>query len=208
MKELNYPKKAKFKEKRRILINAKTLNKRITQLGKKITEDYKGKELTIICVLKGAVYFFADLSRKIRLNANVEFIRASSYEGENSSGKVNFKFKLNEPVTGKNILIIEDIVDTGVTLKAILEYFKEQNPNTLKLCVLLDKPERRKVNDVKADYVGFAISNRFIVGYGLDFDEKYRNLHSIECIVRSEEECTQVDKEREEIEHQFVHFSC
>ena len=204
MKGSNYPKKAKFKEKRKVLINEKTLKTRIIQMAKEITEDYKGKELTIICILKGAVYFFTDLSRRIKLDTNIEFIRASSYEGENSSGKVDFKVKLDQPVTGKDVLIVEDIIDTGVTLEAVLMYLKEQNPNTLKLCVLLDKPERRIAHNVKADYVGFIIPNRFVVGYGLDLDEKNRNLPSIECIVRTEEECAQVDKDREEIEHKLL----
>ena len=204
MKGSNYPKKAKFKEKRKVLINEKTLKTRITQMAKEITKDYKGKELTIICILKGAVYFFTDLSRRIKLDTNIEFIRASSYEGENSSGKVDFKVKLDQPVTGKDVLIVEDIIDTGVTLEAVLMYLKEQNPNTLKLCVLLDKPERRIAHNVKADYVGFTIPNRFVVGYGLDLDEKNRNLPSIECIVRTEEECAQVDKDREEIEHKLL----
>ena len=173
-------------KKRKILINEEELQNRITQLAKQITTEYEGKELTFICVLKGAMFFFTDLTRQIDLDMTMEVIRVSSYQGENSTGKVDFKLGLDEPVTGKDVIVVEDIVDTGRTLTEVMKYLKAQNPQSIKLCSLLDKPDRRVENELAVDYVGFTIPNYFVIGYGLDYDEKYRNLPSIEYIVDEE----------------------
>ena len=175
-------------EKKEVLINEKILQERIKQLAQEITEDFKGESLTMICILKGSLYFFADLSRRIDLDTELEFIRVSSYEGEKSTGKIKFLLDLDEPVTGKNVVVVEDIIDTGHTLSNLIKHLEGQKPKSLKLCTLLDKPERREVDDVKVDYVGFTIPNRFVIGYGLDLDQKYRNLPEINCIINDGEE--------------------
>lgn len=192
-----------FTEKREVLINKEMLVKRVAQLADQITSEYWGKKVTFICIMKGAVYFFTDLTRHVRLETEMEFIRAKSYSDEESTGKVEFKWELDNPVTGKDVIVVEDIIDTGETLAKTLDYLEEQHPNTLKLCVLLDKPERRKVEGIKVDYIGFTIPDRFVIGYGLDLNEKYRNLPSIECIVRSEEEMFKVKKEKEDLKFQL-----
>ena len=175
-------------EKKEVLINEKILQERIKQLAQEITEDFKGESLTMICILKGSLYFFADLSRRIDLDTELEFIRVSSYEGEKSTGKIKFLLDLDEPVTGKNVVVVEDIIDTGHTLSSLIKHLEKQKPKSLKLCTLLDKPERREVDDVKVDYVGFTIPNRFVIGFGLDLDQKYRNLPEIKCIINDGEE--------------------
>lgn len=158
------------------LIDEKELQKRITEMGMQITKDYKGKEIILICVLKGSVYFTVDLSKRIENKVKLEFIQVSSYgSGTVSSGNIQMKLDLKESIEGKDVIVIEDIIDTGRTLKFLLEYLKSKNPNSIKLCTLLDKPERR-VCKIKVDYVGFKIPDKFVVGYGLDYDEYYRNL--------------------------------
>jgi len=186
-------------DKGRILIDEETLESRINELAKEITKEFEGEQLTLICILKGSVYFFADLTRKIDLDTRVEFIRISSYEGENSTGNINFKLKLDEPVTGKNILIVEDIVDTGHTLKELIKYLKEQEPKKMKLCTLLDKPSRREEKDINIDFLGFTINNHFVIGYGLDYDEKYRTIPTVNCIPSSLEEMKEIDEDREQL---------
>lgn len=164
-----------------VLIDEDTLQLRIKQLAKQISSDYKGKDLTVICILKGAMYFFADLTRRLDLNVNIDFMRLSSYEGENSTGKVNIKLDVENSIKGKDVLIVEDIIDSGRSMEFLFDYLSLKDPNSIKLCVLLDKPERRIVN-VNADYVGFTIPNRFVIGYGLDLDEMYRNTPQINCV--------------------------
>ncbi len=177
----------------KVLIGKDMLHKRIKQLAKQIEEDYKGKDLMVIGILKGSVYFLTDLTREINHDIDLEFMRAASYEGEKSTGKVEIKIDLDESVSieGKNILIVEDIVDTGNTLSFLVNYLKQKNPETVKTCVLLDKPDRREVT-FQPDYTGFVIPNRFVIGYGLDLDEKYRNIPKIKCI------CDENDKDFEE----------
>lgn len=158
------------------LIEEEKLQEKIKELAEKITIDYKGKELTLICILKGSTFFTVDLAKRIDNNLKIEFIQVSSYGSETiSSGKIELKLDLKESIEGKDVLIVEDIIDTGRTLSYLIEHLKGRNPNSLKLCTLLDKPERRKY-DVNVDYVGFEIPDKFVVGYGLDCDEHYRNL--------------------------------
>lgn len=181
-------------EKKEILIDEETLQKRINELAEQITNDYKGQELTVICILKGSMYFFTDLTKKIKLDTNIEFMRLSSYVGENSTGKINIKLDLENSIQGKDVLIVEDIIDSGKTMAFLLDYLTLKNPNSIKLCVLLDKPERRTVENINADYVGFTIPNRFVIGYGLDLDEKYRNLPEINCITTDNDKTLENDK--------------
>lgn len=158
------------------LIDEEQLNKRISEIAKQIEEEYKNKEITLICILKGSIFFTVDLARKINEDVRLEFIRVSSYgEGTESTGEIKMKLDLKDSIQGKDVIVIEDIIDTGRTLSYLLEYLKMKKPNSLKLCALLDKPDRRKI-DVKVDYTGFQIPDKFVVGYGLDWDEKYRNL--------------------------------
>ena len=159
------------------LINEQELQKRIVELGEQITKDYENKEIVIICVLRGAAYFAIDLSKHINSNSLLmEFIQVSSYGKEKvSSGKINLKLDLPNSVQGENILIVEDIIDTGRTLSYLINHLKQKNPASIKICTLLDKPERREY-DVKVDYVGFQIPDKFVIGYGLDDKEFYRNL--------------------------------
>ena len=160
----------------KVLISEEELQKRIEEIAKQIQEEYKGKEITLICILKGSVLFTVDLAKKIQGDVKLEFIRVSSYNGETeSSGEIKMKLDLKDSIQGKDVIVIEDIIDTGRTLSYLLEYLKVKRPNSVKLCALLDKPDRRVV-DVKVDYTGFEIPDKFVIGYGLDFDERYRNL--------------------------------
>ena len=184
------------------LIDEEMIASRVCQMAEEITKDYEGKELTLISILKGSVYFFADLSRKIKLDTQTEFIRVSSYQGENSTEKIEFKVGLDELVTGKDVLVVEDIIDSGRTLSFVLDYLREQKPNSLKLCAFLDKPERRVVSDVNVDYVGFIIPNRFVIGYGMDLDEKYRNLPAVNCVIDSAEDEKQAEEDKKQLKLQ------
>ena len=158
------------------LIDEQKLQNRIAQIAKQIEEEYKGKEITFICILKGSVFFTMDLAKKIDGDVRLEFIRVSSYgEGTESSGEIKMKLDLKDSIQGKDVIVIEDIIDTGRTLSFLIEYLKMKKPNSVKLCALLDKPDRRVI-DVKVDYTGFQIPDKFVIGYGLDWDEKYRNL--------------------------------
>jgi len=160
----------------RILFSEEELKKRVEELGRQITEDYRDKNLLVVGILKGAVPFCADLFRTIDLPAKMDFIGVSSYgAGAKSSGAVRFLKDLDTPVQGVDILIVEDIVDTGLTLRYLMENLLARDPASVKICCLLDKPERRKT-EVAVDYVGFEIPNEFVIGYGLDYNEQYRNL--------------------------------
>lgn len=159
----------------KVLISEEDLHKRIKELAKQIYEDYKGEELTFICILKGSIFFTVDLSKEMPCDINFEFIRVSSYHGQNSTGVIEMKVELQGDIKGKDVIIIEDIIDTGRTLSYLMEYLRSKGPKSLKICSLLDKKERR-VCKMDADYVGFDIPDKFVLGYGLDVDEKYRNL--------------------------------
>lgn len=159
------------------LISSEELQKRIEEIGKQITEEYRNKEIVIICVLRGAVYFATDLTKYIDNNSLImEFMQVSSYgSSQESTGELKIKKDIDIDITGKNIIIVEDIIDTGFTMTSLKKYLLSKNPESLKICTMLDKKERRKV-EIEADYVGFEIPNKFVLGYGLDYEEYYRNL--------------------------------
>ncbi|MCI8344962.1 MAG: hypoxanthine phosphoribosyltransferase [Clostridia bacterium] len=160
----------------KVLIDEQTLQNRIYELAKQIEKDYEGKELTLVCILKGSTIFTVDLAKKMNKKLKLEFMQVSSYMGEKiSSGKINLKLDLPEVLEGENLLIVEDIIDTGRTLSYLIKHLKQKNPASIKICTLLDKPERREY-DVKVDYVGFQVPDKFVIGYGLDDKEFYRNL--------------------------------
>lgn len=163
-------------DKIRELLSEEEVDNRIRQLGEQITRDYEGEELFLVCTLKGASFFACELAKRINLPLTLDFIAVASYgDGTQSSGEVRMIKDLDESIEGKNVIVVEDIVDTGRTLSYLMEILKKRNPRTLKLCSLLDKPERRVV-DIKADYTGFEVPDLFVVGYGLDYAQKYRNL--------------------------------
>lgn len=161
----------------KVLLSEDELKKIVEDLGAKITEDYKDKNLVVVSVLKGSVVFMADLMRAIKIPCSIDFMAVSSYgSGTKTSGVVKIIKDLDsEVVCGSDLLIVEDILDSGVTLEYLMKVLSARNPNSIRICTLLDKPERRKAN-IKADYSGAQIPDAFVVGYGLDYDEKYRNL--------------------------------
>ncbi len=185
----------------KVLITEHYLDKRITQLARQINEDYKGKDLTVIGILKGSIYFLTDLTRKLDLDVSLDFMRVSSYKGKKQTGEVKIKMDLENSIKGKNVLVVEDIIDTGLTLAKLFEYLKIKEPESLKLCVLLDKYECRTEEGIEPDYVGFRIPNKFVIGYGMDVDEKYRNLPTVNCFVDENED---TEKDVEGIRKQLV----
>lgn len=159
-----------------VLLTEEQIARKVKELGERISRDYKGKEVTLISVLKGSVVFLADLCRHLQVTHRVDFMAVSSYGGETeSSGVVRLIMDLRESPEGRNILIVEDLVDTGLTLNYLRENLMTRKPSSLKICTLLDKPQNRRV-EVTVDYKGFDIPNKFVVGYGLDYKELYRNL--------------------------------
>ena len=160
----------------RILLSEDQIKARIAELGRELTADYAGKNPIFIGVLKGVVMFFADMIRAIPLDCQIDFMAVSSYGGgTQSSGKIRIQKDISVDLAGRHVVILEDILDSGLTLSHTAAYLKTKGPASLKICTLLDKPDRRKA-EVQADYVGFTIPNLFVVGYGLDYDENYRNL--------------------------------
>ncbi len=161
------------------LISKRDLNKRIGEIANEISKDFNKEPILIVCVLKGATYFAVDLSKKIKDNkVEIDFMKISSYSGTTSTGKVNIKLDVNENIEARNVIIVEDIIDTGISLNYLYDHLIEKKPKSLKIAVLLDKKERR-VKDINVDYTGFVIEDKFVVGYGLDYDEQYRNLDYI-----------------------------
>ena len=159
-----------------VLLSEDVINVRIRELAAQIDADYAGKSVTLLCTLKGAVFFACELAKRITIPVFMEFIQTASYEGTQSTGTVSMKLDIpEEDVAGKHIIIIEDVIDTGRTLSIVREMMLKRNPASLKVCSLLDKHECRVV-PFEGDYVGFTIGNEFVVGYGLDVDQKYRNL--------------------------------
>ena len=159
----------------RVLISEEELKQICKRLGEQITRDYTGKKLLIVSVLKGAVLFMADLMREIKCDCTIDFIAVSSYSGTKTTGVVKFKKDLDIDPDGMDILIVEDILDSGITLSYLSGVLMGRNANSIKICTLLDKVANRKA-DIKADYVGMVIPDEFVIGYGLDYNEKYRNL--------------------------------
>ena len=167
----------------KVLISEEEIDRRVREIGEQITRDYEGKPLHMICVLKGGAFFMCELAKRVDLPLTVDFMSVSSYgAGTKSSGIVRIVKDLDQTIEGENVLIVEDIIDSGRTLSHLMKIFQERKPGSLKLCTLLDKPDRREVDDVSVDYVGFSIPDKFVVGYGLDYDQKYRNLPYIGVI--------------------------
>ena len=174
-------------EKVHVLISEEDVDKRIQEIGAQISKDYAGKQVHLVCVLKGGVFFLCELAKRITVPVSLDFMSVSSYGSETkSSGVVRIVKDLDEPLKDKEVIVVEDIVDSGRTLSYLLEMLKDRGPKSVKLCTLLDKPERRVV-DVNVDYTGFAIPDEFVVGYGLDYAQKYRNLPYIGVVELDEE---------------------
>lgn len=166
----------------KVLFTREQIEERAREIGEQIARDYAGEDIYLIGTLRGAVVWMADMMKNIPNDMEIDFIMASSYgSGTTSSGSVKIKKDLEGDIKGKNVIIIEDIVDTGTTLKFLKEHLAEREPKSIKICTLLDKPSRR-VADIHADYTGFSIDNLFVIGYGLDYDQKYRNLPYVSYI--------------------------
>ena len=163
-------------EKIRVLLKEEEVDQKIREIGEQISKDYEGKSVHLICVLKGGVFFTCELAKRITVPVSMDFMSVSSYgDDTSSSGVIKIVKDLDESIEGKDVLIVEDIIDSGRTLSHLMEMLKQRNPKSMRLCTLLDKPERR-VKDVKVDYVCFNIPDEFVVGYGLDYAQKYRSL--------------------------------
>ncbi len=161
----------------KVLISEEQIKNRVAELGKQIAQDYQGKDLVFVGVLKGVVVFFSDLVRAVDLPCEFDFMWVSSYQGTNSTGKLVVKRDVSADLKDRHVVILEDIFDTGNSLEFTYNHLLTKEPASLRICTFLDKPERRRAGvTVKADYVGFTVPNEFVVGYGMDFDEKYRNL--------------------------------
>ena len=160
----------------RIMLSEEEVNQKIQEIGKQISEDYAGKQVHLVCVLKGGVFFMCELAKRITVPVSMDFMCVSSYGSETkSSGVVKIVKDLDEPLDHKDVLIVEDIIDSGRTLSYLIEMLKKREPESIRVCTLLDKPERRVV-DVNVDYTCFEIPDEFVIGYGLDYDQRYRNL--------------------------------
>ena len=168
-----------------VLISEKQIKEKVIELGQKIEKDYKGQEIVLIGVLKGASVFISDLMRCINLDVKIDFMSVSSYGmSTTSSGIVKILKDIDQDISNKNVIIVEDIIDTGLTLNYLKDYLLKKNAKSIKICTLLDKPERRKCN-IQVDYIGFEIEDKFIVGYGIDYKEMYRNLPYIAYVHES-----------------------
>jgi hypoxanthine phosphoribosyltransferase len=169
-------------ERLKVLIRRMAIQKRVREVAQLITKDFKGERVHLIGVLKGACIFLSDLVREINLETSIDFIAVSSYgKGKESSGQVRVLKDLDSSIEGLNVVLVEDILDTGLTLSYLLRILQQRKPKVLRVAALLDKPSRR-LKDVKGDYIGFTIPNEFVVGYGLDYSERYRNLKDV-CIL-------------------------
>lgn len=170
-------------DKIRILLSEEEVAARVKEIAEEISRDYNGKPLHLICILKGGVFFTCELAKRINLPLTMDFMSVSSYgAGTVSSGIVKITKDLDDPIEGKDVLIVEDIIDSGNTLAYLIEVLKQRNPNSIELCTLLDKPERRVKDQVKVKYTCFTVPDQFIIGYGLDYDQIYRNLPYIGVI--------------------------
>ncbi|HUW59453.1 MAG TPA: hypoxanthine phosphoribosyltransferase [Candidatus Bathyarchaeia archaeon] len=168
--------------KKRPLLTAGQIRKKVEEIAQRISADYAGRDLLLIAVLKGSLIFASDLMRRLTVPSSVDFIRARSYCQTHSQGRCDFLLLPEQPVTGRHVLVIEDIIDTGLTARCIVDYLAAQNPASLEICTLLDKPARRNVQ-IHLRYVGFAIDNEFVVGYGMDYEEQGRNRPDIHVLL-------------------------
>ncbi len=160
----------------KVLLTEQEVDRRIQEIGEQISKDYEGKQVHLVCVLKGGSFFMCELAKRITVPVSLDFMSVSSYGSDTkSSGVVKIVKDLDESIKDKDVIVVEDIVDSGRTLSYLLEMLRDRGPRSLSLCTLLDKPERRVI-DVKVDYTGFEIPDEFVVGYGLDYDQRYRNL--------------------------------
>jgi len=167
----------------KVLIRRAAIRKRVQEVAREITKDFKGERVHLVGVLKGACIFLSDLVREIDLDTSLDFIAVSSYgKGKDSSGQVRVNKDLDSSIEGLNVILVEDILDTGLTLSYLRRILQQRRPRILKVAALLDKPSRRIIKDIEGDYVGFKIPNEFVVGYGLDYAERYRNLKDV-CIL-------------------------
>lgn len=164
-----------------VLIPHEKIQQRVAELGRQITQDYAGRSLVMVGVLKGSFMFLADLIRHIDLPLRIEFIGTKSYEGTTTTGQVQLTKDLDRPIQDEDVLLVEDIIDTGLTLNYLKHVLEQREPRSLKTAAFLDKPSRRRIN-VQGDYVGFTIEDRFVIGYGLDYDQRYRNLRDL-CVL-------------------------
>lgn len=162
----------------KILLEEEKINQKLDELAKKIMNDYKEKDIVFLCILKGSVIFTVELAKRIKNNVLFEFIEVSSYENNENTGRIKLNKDITQSIQGKDVIIVEDIIDTGRTITFLKDYISQKQPNTLKICTLLDKPSRR-IYDIKADYTGFIVEDKFIVGYGLDDNQNLRNLNYI-----------------------------
>ncbi|MGL5259931.1 MAG: hypoxanthine phosphoribosyltransferase [Lachnospiraceae bacterium] len=175
-------------EKISVMLTEEEVDRKIQEIGEQISKDYEGKQVHLVCVLKGGSFFMCELAKRITVPVSLDFMSVSSYGADTkSSGVVKIVKDLDEPLFGKDVLVIEDIIDSGRTLSYLLELLKDRKPASLRLCTLLDKPDRRVV-DINVHYTGFQIPDEFVVGYGLDYDQKYRNLPYIGLVEIDEEE--------------------
>lgn len=173
-------------DKIRVMYSEEEVDKRIRELGEEISKRYEGKTLHMICVLKGGVFFMCELAKRITVPVTMDFMSVSSYgSGTKSSGIVKIVKDLDQTIEGKDVLVVEDIIDSGRTLSHLMKILTERKPASLSLCTLLDKPERREVEDVHVEYTGFQVPDEFVVGYGLDYDQLYRNLPYIGVVETS-----------------------
>lgn len=171
-----------MREKVRVMISEEDIDKRIREIGEQISKEYEGKSVHLICILKGGVFFLCELAKRITVPVTIDFMSVSSYgNATSSSGVVRILMDLEHSIEGENVIIVEDIVDSGITLSYLLKNMQGRHPATLKLCTLLNKPDNREV-EVPVDYTCFTVPDEFIVGYGLDYAQKYRNLPYIGCL--------------------------
>ena len=173
----------------RVLVDEEKIDARVRELGEQISRDYAGREVHMICILKGGVFFMCELAKRITVPVTMDFMQVSSYGGgTKSSGIVKISKDLDETIEEKDVLIVEDIIDSGRTLSYLIPVLQQRRPASIRLCTLLDKPDRREVDNVHVEYTGFVIPNAFVVGYGLDYDQRYRNLPYIGVVETDEEE--------------------
>ena len=165
----------KMEQQIKVLIDQTKLENRIKELAKQIEKDYDGQEVVLIGLLKGSIMFLAELAKNIKGYVQIDFMDVSSYEGTQSTGIIKINKDIRDPIQGKNVIIVEDIIDSGRTLTRVLEHLKGKSPNSIRIATMLSKPSRRVV-ELEAEYTGFEIEDKFVVGYGLDYNEKYRNL--------------------------------